>query len=84
MTADATTWDGRLVFMGDEVILATGFRAPLGDLRELGVVTVMNDRVPALSRFWESVSVPGIFFAGNSTFASRGSRRTASPPTRAR
>ena len=61
-----------LSFTGDEVILATGFRAPLGDLRELGVVTVMNDRVPALSRFWESVSVPGIFFAGNITIASRG------------
>ena len=45
MTADATTWDRRLSFAGDEVILtATGFRAPLGDLRELGVVTVMNDR----------------------------------------
>jgi thioredoxin reductase len=72
VTADATTWDGRLVLVGDEVILATGFRVPLGDLRELGVVTVMNDRVPALSRFWESVSVPGIFFAGNMTIASRG------------
>ena len=72
VTADATTWDGRLVFAADEVILATGFRVPLGDLRELGVVTVMNDRVPALSRFWESVSVPGIFFAGNMTIASRG------------
>ncbi len=72
VTADATTWDGRLAFAGDEVILATGFRAPLGDLRELGVVTVMNDRAPALTRFWESVSVPGIFFAGNITIASRG------------
>jgi len=72
VTADATTGDGRVVLVGDEVILATGFRAPLGDLRELGVVTVMNDRVPALSRFWESVSVPGIFFAGNITIASRG------------
>jgi thioredoxin reductase len=72
VTADATTWDGRLSVAGDEVILATGFRAPLGDLRELGVVTVMNDRVPALTRFWESVSVPGIFFAGNITIASRG------------
>lgn len=72
VTADATTWEGRLSFAGDDVILATGFRAPLGDLRELGVVTVLNDRVPALSRFWESVSVPGIFFAGNITIASRG------------
>lgn len=72
VTADATTWDGRLSFTGDEVILATGFRAPIGDLGKLGVVTVLNDRVPALTRFWESVSVPGIFFAGNITVASRG------------
>ena len=49
VTADATTWDGRLSFTGDEVILATGFRAPIGDLRKLGVVTVINDRVPALT-----------------------------------
>ncbi len=72
VTADATTWDGRLSFTGDEVILATGFRAPIGDLPKLGVVTVLNDRAPALTRFWESVSVPGIFFAGNITIASRG------------
>ena len=72
VTADATTWDGRLSVACDEVILATGFRAPLVDLRDLGVVTVVNDRIPALTRFWESVSVPGIFFAGNITIASRG------------
>jgi thioredoxin reductase len=70
--ADGTTWEGRLELDADEVILATGFKAPLGDLRELGVVTVINDRVPALTRFWESISVPGIFFAGNITIASRG------------
>lgn len=72
VTADATSWEGRLSLTADEVILATGFEAPLGDLRELGVVTVINDRVPALTRFWESVSVPGIFFAGNITITARG------------
>ncbi len=70
--ADGTNWEGRLEFDADEVILATGFKAPLGDLPELGVVTVRNDRVPALTPFWESISVPGIFFAGNITVASRG------------
>lgn len=80
VTADATTWDGRLSLAGDEVILATGFRVPLGDLRELGVVTVLNDRVPALTRFWESVSVPGIFFAGNITIASRGLQKSGVAP----
>jgi thioredoxin reductase len=72
VVVDGTTWEGRLAFPADEVILATGFRVPLGDLRELGLVTVVNDRMPALTRFWESVSVPGIFFAGNMTMAARG------------
>ena len=70
--ADGTRWEGRLEFDADEVILATGFKAPLGDLPHLGVATVRNDRVPALTPFWESISVPGIFFAGNITVASRG------------
>jgi thioredoxin reductase len=80
VVADATSWDGRLSFSADEVILATGFRAPLGDLRELGVVTVINDRVPAMTRFWESVSVPGIFFAGNITIAARGIQKHGVAP----
>jgi thioredoxin reductase len=73
--ADGTTWPGRLEFDADEVILATGFAAPLGDLRELGVATVLNDRVPALSPFFESISAPGLFFAGNVTAGARGPRK---------
>ena len=80
VVADGTSWDGRLSFAADEVILATGFKAPLGDLRELGVITVINDRVPALTRFWESVSVPGIFFAGNITIAARGLQKNGLSP----
>jgi thioredoxin reductase len=78
--ADETTRDGRLEFDADEVILATGFQAPLGDLRDLGVVTVVNDRVPGLTPFWESISVPGIFFAGNVTMGSRGLRKNGLAP----
>jgi len=78
--ADGTSWPGRLEFDADEVILATGFKAPLGDLRELGVVTVLNDRVPGLTPFWESISVPGIFFAGNVTMGSRGIRKHGLAP----
>ncbi len=78
--ADGTSWPGRLEFEADEVILATGFKAPLGDLRELGVVTVLNDRVPGLTPFWESISVPGIFFAGNVTMGSRGLRKHGLAP----
>jgi thioredoxin reductase len=67
-----TTWDGELTFEMDDVIAATGFRAPLQDLPELGVATVSDGRIPALTPFWESLTVPGIFFAGNATQGARG------------
>jgi len=46
------------------VLAATGWTTPLGDLRDLGLATFSQDRIPALTPFWESTSVPGIFFAG--------------------
>ena len=54
------------------MIATTGFRTPLRDLPELGVATVRDGRIPALTPFWESVSVPGIYFAGNTTQGARG------------
>jgi len=54
------------------VIVATGFQTPLRDLPELGVATTADGRIPAQTPFWESVSVPGIFFAGNATQGSPG------------
>ena len=71
--ARGTSWDGPLVFDCDDVIAATGFRAPLQDLPRLGVDTVSDGRIPAQTMFWESVSVPGIYFAGNATLGSPGS-----------
>jgi thioredoxin reductase len=70
-----TTWPGDLDFDADEVIVATGFRAPLLDLPKLGVATTADGRIPAQTPFWESVSVPGIYFAGNSTQGSPGMRK---------
>jgi thioredoxin reductase len=67
-----TTWDGELEFEVDDVIAATGFRTPLQDLTELGLVTVADGRIPALTPFWESVSLPGAFFAGNASQGARG------------
>jgi thioredoxin reductase len=75
VVAEGTTQPGRLVFDADEVILATGFKTPLQDLRAIGVATVLNDRVPAQSPFFESISSPGIFFAGNVTQGSKGMRK---------
>jgi hypothetical protein len=64
-----------LVLDADVVIAATGFQVPLGDLRDHGLATVANDRMPALTPYWESVTLPGIFFAGNATQASLGLRK---------
>jgi thioredoxin reductase len=80
VVAEGTTRPGHLEFEADEVILATGFAAPLQDLRELGVATVLNDRVPALTSFFESLSVPGLFFAGNVTVGSKGVRKHGAAP----
>jgi hypothetical protein len=49
-------------------------------LRELGVETVLNDRIPAQSPFFESLSVPGLFFAGNTTQGARGMRKHGASP----
>jgi thioredoxin reductase len=73
--ARGTTWEGELVLDADEVIAATGFRAPVRDLPNLGVALVNDNRMPALTPYWESVSVPGIYFAGNVMQASPGLRK---------
>jgi thioredoxin reductase len=70
-----TTWQGRLELEVDEVIAATGFRAPVRDLPGLGVAMVNDGRVPAQTPYWESVSVPGIYFAGNVSQGSPGLRK---------
>ncbi len=75
ITAQGTTRPDSFVLEADEAIAATGFAAPLGDLVELGVATVAQDRVPALTPFWESATVPGIYFAGNASQGAPGLRK---------
>lgn len=64
-----------LVLEADDVIAATGFEAPLRDLPALGLATVLDGRLPALSPFFESLTLPGAFFAGNVTQAAQGLRK---------
>jgi hypothetical protein len=73
--ASGTTWEGELELESDEVIAATGFRAPVRDLPSVGVAMVNDGRMPAQTPYWESISVPGIYFAGNVTQASPGLRK---------
>jgi thioredoxin reductase len=48
----------------DEVIAATGFTCPLNDLQSLGVDVFGRSELPSMTNYWESASVPGIYFAG--------------------
>ncbi len=68
-----------VAFEVDEVIAATGFITPLVDLSELGVATFGQNRLPAQTPYWESGSVPGIFFAGTISQGSAGLRKHGLP-----
>lgn len=63
----------------DDVIAATGFTASLGDLPALGVATFYHDRLPAQTPFWESATVPGIYFAGALTQGAVGLKKYGIP-----
>jgi thioredoxin reductase len=69
------TLTGSRSFLVDEVIAATGFASPLGDLPALGVATFSQGRLPRMNAFWESTTVPGIFFAGTITQGGVGLRK---------
>jgi thioredoxin reductase len=75
IVAEGTTRPGRLELETDVVIAATGFTTPLRDLGTLGVQTVAQGRIPALTNFWESEKGSGIFFAGNATQGAAGLRK---------
>jgi thioredoxin reductase len=68
-----------LEFEVDDVIAATGFTSPLRDLSELGVATFGQSRLPAQTPFWESATMPGIYFAGTIMQGSRGLRKHGIP-----
>ncbi len=74
-----TTRPGAITFEVDEVIAATGFGTPLANLRELGVRTFSQDRLPSQTPYWESSDVPGIYFAGSITQGSVGLKKYGKP-----
>ena len=72
-TVTTKTADGNeMLFEADDVIGATGFTCPLQDLPDLGVKTFGQSGLPAQTPFWESQTVPGIYFAGTINQGSRG------------
>jgi thioredoxin reductase len=77
--AHGTTRPGELEMDVDDVIVATGFTTPLRDLPDLGVRTFYQGRLPAQTPFWESASLPGIYFAGSITQGSIGLKKYGIP-----
>jgi thioredoxin reductase len=75
VVGQGTTRPGAVDLEVDEVLVATGFATPLLDLSGLGVRTVAQGRIPALTPFWESEAGSGIFFAGNATQGAAGLRK---------
>jgi thioredoxin reductase len=69
-----------LTYPADDVIEATGFVCPLLDLPALGVATFGLARVPAQTTWWESATVPGIWFAGTITQGQPGLKKHGIPP----
>jgi thioredoxin reductase len=83
VVAKGTTVSRDLVFEVDRVIACTGFGTPLGDLPALGVTTFSQGRLPHQTPWWESSSVPGVFFAGSITQGSIGLKKYGRPSTSA-
>ncbi|MCA1832926.1 MAG: NAD(P)-binding domain-containing protein [Actinomycetota bacterium] len=77
--AKGTTMPGDLVLDVDEVIAATGFSTPLLDLPALGVGTFYQGRLPSQTPFWESATLPGIYFAGSITQGAIGLKKFGIP-----
>ncbi len=75
LQAQGTTRPGAITLEADTAVAATGFRTPLRDLRELGIGTVADGRIPALTPYWESTTLPGVYFAGNTTQGAAGLRK---------
>jgi thioredoxin reductase len=79
VTLRRTDGGGDVDLQVDEIIAATGFVCPLQDLPDLGVATFGASRLPAQTAWWESTTVPGIFFAGTIGQGSKGLQRHGMP-----
>lgn len=63
----------------DEVIAATGFRAPLLDLEAAGVSLFGRSGLPIMTNAYESATAPGIYFAGTISQAVSGLKKYGIP-----
>ena len=63
----------------DEVIAATGFRCPLGDLGSVGVSIFGRSGLPSMTNAYESATAPGIYFGGTITQGVSGLKKFGIP-----
>jgi thioredoxin reductase len=70
---------GPLAFEVDDVIATTGFTPPLGDLEAAGVMTSGRERIPSQTPLFESITVPGMYFAGTCTRGAPGLKKHGIP-----
>jgi thioredoxin reductase len=74
-----TDGGGDITVEVDDAIAATGFTCPLVDLPDLGVSTFGASRVPVQTPWWESATVPGIYFAGTIGQGAKGLQKHGVP-----
>jgi thioredoxin reductase len=80
---EGTTRPGPMTFAMDDVIAATGWHVPMLDLPDLGVRTFHSGRLPALTPYWESATVPGVYFGGTTTMGAVGLKKHGIPSSSA-
>lgn len=74
-----TDGGGDITVEVDDAIAATGFTCPLVDLADLGVSTFGASKVPVQTPWWESATVPGIYFAGTIGQGAKGLQKHGVP-----
>jgi thioredoxin reductase len=74
-----TDGGGDLRLEVDDAISATGFTAPLLDLPSIGCTISGRARLPSLTAWWESSSLPGVWFAGTIGQAAKGLEKHGVP-----
>ena len=70
---------GELNVEADEIIAATGWTCPLRDLDDIGVARFGRSLLPSMTNYWESATVPGIYFAGTIGQGSAGMKKYGLP-----
>jgi thioredoxin reductase len=81
LTVHLRRTDGRgdLAIEADDVIAATGFVTPLMDLPSLGCSVAGRARLPLVTPWWESTTLPGVYFAGTIGQAAKGLEKHGVP-----